>query len=90
MSNKLSTDDLDTIANATAQSPRATTVHGPDWPRGHVVVETDGDDRHPDPLVFVDLGPVLDVWSGQGASITPTTARSLGQALIEWADRRSR
>lgn len=56
-----------------------------DGTHGHIVVTTGEDPRE---AVFADLGPVLHLWSGQGAELGPPTARALGKALIGWADRK--
>lgn len=47
--------------------------------RGHIVCGE---------LVFCNQGPVLHAWSNSGDLIEPERARSLGQALIEWAEAR--
>lgn len=57
---------------------------------GHIAVEVEqraGERR--DPIVFVDLGPVLNVWSWQGGNLTPATARELGAALTAWAEKKA-
>lgn len=40
-------------------------------------------------LVFCDMGPILHAWSWCGDEIEPERARTLGEALIAWADRKS-
>ena len=54
--------------------------------RGHIALVEQGE-RHA-AVTFVDLGPVLHLWTQTSAQITPETARALGAELIEWADRK--
>lgn len=56
--------------------------------RGHIVVEVEQRGPRQEPIVFVDLGPVLNVWSSQGGNLTPATARELGAALTAWAEKK--
>lgn len=51
--------------------------------RGHIRVEC----QEGEPLVFSDLGGVLDVWTAQGAMLGPEVARQLADALNAWAER---
>lgn len=39
-------------------------------------------------VTMVETGPRLEIWSGQGAHISPKIARELAAALIGWAERR--
>jgi hypothetical protein len=58
----------------------------------------DDDEVHVDPraghirvgeVIFADLGSTLDLWSYRGHRLTPGTARRLGRALADWADKRA-
>lgn len=40
-----------------------------------------------DEVTFCDMGPVLSVWSHEGATLTPETAKRLAEALTAWANR---
>jgi hypothetical protein len=40
-------------------------------------------------VTFADLGPVLSLWSYQGLDLSPELARSLGEALVAWADKKN-
>ena len=60
-------------------------------PNGHIVIWTDAPHRREEGreyLAFLDMGPVLALWSRQGVDLTPSNARALGAALTAWADRR--
>lgn len=39
-------------------------------------------------VTMVDTGPHLEIWSHQGAHISPEVARLLAEALNEWAGRK--
>lgn len=54
--------------------------------RGHIALVQQGERRAD--VTFVDLGPVLHLWTQTSAQITPETARALGAELIGWADRK--
>ena len=50
--------------------------------RGHIAVKGD----RPEAVTFTNLGPVLDLWPGNGgASLTPQLAVELGEALVAWS-----
>ncbi|KQP81592.1 hypothetical protein [Aeromicrobium sp. Leaf291] len=51
--------------------------------RGHVRLDAGGRT-----LTFADVGPVLDAWSHEGASLTPALAAELGRALLAWGGAR--
>lgn len=89
-------DMLDELARVLADdvTPLAVKVD-PETNRvaGHIVVWTDVPVRRRKPgsdgreyVAFLDMGPVLNLWSGQGAEFRPAEARQLGQALIAWAE----
>jgi len=40
-------------------------------------------------VTFTDLGSVLDLWAYQGINLDPQLARTLGEALVAWADRKN-
>jgi hypothetical protein len=90
MSDRLTLDDLAEIAEHLTPSPTVTHVHA-DPVHGHIVLT--GAPEHSAPrgrdVAFVDLGSVLQVWSGQGADLTPEIARQLGEALVAWADKKN-
>ena len=64
-------------------STTAKSIH-PDPIRGHIGILTDSGQG----ASFCDVGPTLDLWAGQTIRFTPITARELGEALIDWADRK--
>lgn len=74
----------DTDRNA---HPDSVAVHA-DPLRGHIVVEVEQRGPRQEPIVFVDLGPVLHLWTAQGGNLTPSTARELGAALTAWAEKK--
>ena len=96
MSDHLTIADVAEIAAALAADgqtvpvPTATHVHA-DPVRGHIVVTGAPDHDAPGgrDVAFVDVGPSLDLWSYQGASLTPAIARELGKALVAWADKKN-
>lgn len=64
------------------QVPETSRVH---TSNGHIVLLAgDTADRMP---AFIDLGPVLRLWSWAGAELTPAMAVDLGRALTEWGER---
>ncbi|MCI2958211.1 hypothetical protein MN032_10930 [Agromyces atrinae] len=68
--------------------PDTVAVHV-DPTHGHIAVEVEQrEGARRDPIVFVDLGSVLNVWSWQGGNLSPATARELGAALTAWADKK--
>lgn len=54
--------------------------------RGHIALVEQGERQAA--VTFVDVGPVLHLWTQTSAQITPETARALGAELIAWADRK--
>jgi len=59
-------------------------------PKNHhisIVGQTHGGERRQ--VDLVDLGSCLSLWSGQGVNLPPELARSLGEALVAWADRKN-
>jgi hypothetical protein len=53
---------------------------------GHVTITGESG---PALVTMVDTGQNLELWSHQGAHISPHVARMLADALADWADRKS-
>jgi len=55
---------------------------------GHIVLWSEHLKAGRQPAAFVDLGPVLHLWSGQGATLGPDLVDELAAALTAWAARK--
>lgn len=81
---------LDQMAAATDLGPTVVERVHQDNTAGHIVLWTDAPVRRGggrEHVAFLDMGPVLSLWTGQGADLTPADARWLAGALTTWADR---
>lgn len=80
---------LDELAAHT--EPGAAITRIVEQPNGHIVVWTDAPSRRGgsgrEYVALLDMGPVLNLYSGQGVDINPAQARELAAALTRWADR---
>lgn len=59
-----------------------------EWPQGHITVMPD--DPKGAAVVLTDQGSDLHVWAFSAAHLDTVAARALGEALIEWAEVRTR
>jgi hypothetical protein len=63
-------------------TPRVTV----DPEHGHITIAPPGGRAE---VTLTDLGSVLNLWAYTGMNFTPELARSLGEALIGWADKKN-
>lgn len=83
-------DMLNELAAQTEPGPAVTQIVHQNDAAGHIVVWTDAPARRGggrEYVAFLDMGPVLHLWSGQSVDLTPDNARTLAGMLTTWADR---